>query len=81
MPDADSQPLAVVDHLGQQPVASAAVDSSALSTVVSRPTVIAPFKMSRQIEYVVDLWRECSLGIDGRPPIKVMYENEDESWK
>ena len=81
MPDADSQPFAVGDQGGQQPVAFAAVDNSALSNVASRPVVIAPFKIYRQIESVVDLWREYSLGVDGRPSIKVMYENEDETWK
>ena len=81
MLDADSQPLAVGDQLGQQPVAFDAVDNSALSTAAFRSTAIEPVKMSRQIESVVDLWREYLLGVDGRPSIKVMYENEDESWK
>ena len=37
--------------------------------------------MSREIETVVDLWREYDEGIAGRPSLRHMYDSGNKDWR
>ena len=54
---------------------SSAVDPPA--PIIDQPRVSGPeqaFSLSRSVTTVVDLWTEYSVGLDGRPSVRFMYE-------
>lgn len=78
-----SQPAAHAPPPSEPPVGHAQTKSQA-STSQTHPSPGSPnpcFTMSREVKTVPDLWREYTVGLEGQPPVRSVYEGSEKKRK
>ncbi|OXC68258.1 hypothetical protein AYX13_03211 [Cryptococcus neoformans] len=78
-----SQPASHAPPPSQPPGGHAQTNSQASTsqTYPSPGSPISGFTMSREVKTVPDLWREYTVGLEGQPPVRSVYEVSEKKRK
>lgn len=71
-------PSPLQPHMGR---ASTHSQASTSQTYLSPGSPNSGFTMSREIKTVPDLWREYTVGLEGQPPVRSVYEGSEKKRK
>ena len=64
-----------------QPRVQSGGSFSSSGNATNLPPALTPFRMSRTIATVSDLWREYAVGLSGQPSVRTTYEGASTEWK